>query len=93
MVLSGAVASARSQPSSSMVLRVPETDGLVVSSILTVWVAVVELPHSSVMVYVLVTVPEQPGSAESPTWVTVTAPPQLSDSPVTSLTSAAGMSA
>jgi hypothetical protein len=50
-------------------------------------------PHASLIRYVLMTVPEQPGFAESPINETVTTPPQLSASPSTRLILAAGLSA
>jgi hypothetical protein len=49
------------------------------------------LPHASVSLYVLIAAPEHPGFAESLIKVTVTVPPQLPISPVTSLIFGAGL--
>ena len=67
--------------------------GATLSRIVIFCVMFTEFPQTSVRLYVLTTVPEQPGSAPSETKATVTIPEQLSASPVTSFTSATGISA
>src|SRR4029079_2858226 len=57
-------------------------DGAVVSFTVMIWVQVAKLPQASVALYVRVITVLQldtPFEAESPTWITLTAPPQLSE--------------
>lgn len=69
--------------------------GGVLSKTVIICVQVAELPHTSVALYVRVMVnrfAQLPATVTSPTCKTVSAPPQLSVSPVTRLIFAAGTS-